>query len=95
MKPKKFIKNIELLIQKTRITTKEKLTRLLTSLVQFCFFEADYMAMRYMKPSKNTDLRLLQALKTRITAKEKFTRLVTSLVQFWSFKANYLKKQIT
>ena len=69
MKPKKFIKNIELLIQKTRITTKEKITRLLTSLVPFCFFEADYMAMRYIKPSKKTDLRLLQALKTIILGK--------------------------
>jgi len=95
MKPKKFIKNIELFIQKTRITTKEKITRLLTSLVPFCFFEADYMAMRYIKPSKKTNLRLLQALKTRNITKEKFTRLVTSLVQFWLFKADYLKKQIT
>jgi len=69
MKPKKFINNIELLIQKTRITTKEKITRLLTSLVPFCFFEADYMAMRYIKPSKKTDLWLLQALKTIILGK--------------------------
>jgi len=94
MKSKKFIKNIELLIKKIRITTKEKLTRLLSSLVPFYFFEVDYMAMRYKKPNKKTDLRLLQASKTRIITKEKFTRLVTSLVQFWLFKANYLKKQI-
>jgi len=69
MKPKKFIKNIESLIQKTKITTKEKITRLLTSLVPFNFFEADYMAMRYIKPSKKTDLRLLQAIKTIILGK--------------------------
>ena len=95
MKSKNLFKNIKLRTQRTRITTKEKITRLLTSLVQFCFFKADYMAMRYIKSSKKTDLRLLQALKTRIIAKVKFTRLVTSLVQFWSFKADYLKKQIT
>jgi len=55
--------------QKTRIAVKEKLTRLPTSLVPFCFFEADYMAMRYIKPNKRTDLRLLQALKTIILGK--------------------------
>jgi len=69
MKSKNLFKNIKLWTQKTRITTKEKLTRLLTSLVQFCFFEADYMAMRYIKPSKKMDLPLLQALKTRIQGK--------------------------
>jgi len=52
MKSKNLFKNIKLRTQRTRITTKEKLTRLLTSLVQFCFFKADYMAMRYKKPNK-------------------------------------------
>jgi hypothetical protein len=95
MKPKKHPVLQIIHPQKTRSITKEKITRLLTSLVPFCFFEADYMAMRYIKPSKKMDLRLLQALKTRILEKRKFTRLVTSLVQFWLFVADYLKKQTT
>ena len=74
MKSKILFKNIELRTQRTRITTKEKLTRLLTSLVPFCFFEADYMAMRYMKPNKKTDFRLLQALKTIILGKREIYR---------------------
>jgi len=63
MKSKNLFKNIELQTQRTRIT------RLLISLVPFCFLEADYMAMRYIKPNKRTDLRLLQALKTIILGK--------------------------
>jgi len=63
MKPKKFVKNIELLIQKTKITTKEKLTRLLISLVPFCFFEADYIAMNHMKPNKKTGFTAITGVK--------------------------------
>jgi uncharacterized protein YutD len=69
MKPKKHPVLQIIPPQKTKITTKEKITRLLTSLVPFCFFEADYMAMNHIKPYKNIYLRLFQALKTRIQGK--------------------------
>jgi len=69
MKPKKHPVLQIIPPQKTRIITKEKITRLLTSLVPFYFFEADYMAMRYMKPIKKTALQLLQALRIRILTK--------------------------
>ena len=63
MKPKKHPVLQIIPLQKTRSITKEKITRLLTSLVPFCFFEADYMAMRYMKPNKKNGFSAITGVK--------------------------------